>query len=246
MTATEGAGNYAADFSAGAGWHGLMLRNQRRYRPEDWKVYSDLGADVILVDVIPASPAAKVGIKSGAWVALCNQRTLEAFDAEREPVGTAVVVKYFHPRTGWQHVTLTLTARPKAKRAPRRGNRARIAFVEAGAIVTRTERPRWLGLLCYASFLSPAARLLGTFLVNVAVRNDGWTQQWSLGRLVRDLGISRATVQRSIRELQQAGFLRFSSGRHVRQNNSYAMTWPIQRERGNVFHLPRPTAEPSP
>ena len=230
---------------AGAGWHGMTLRNQRRYGQDDWKAYSDLGADVALVDIVPGSPAAKAGIKSGAWIALCNQRTLEAFDGECEPIGTAVAIKCFQPHGGWQHVTLTLTARPKVKREPRRGNRARIPLAEAGAVVSRSERPKWLGQLCRSAYLSPAARLLGCFLCNVAARNDGWAHQWSLERLVKDLGIARSTLQRSIRELQQTGYLRFSSGRQVRRNNSYAPTWPVRSERGNLVRLPLAATTPT-
>lgn len=235
----DDAGVLAASPGGAAGFHGMILRSSNRYSQDDWRVYEKLGAEVALIDVIPGSPAARAGIKGGAWVALCNQRTLEAFDAGLEPIGTVVAVKCFHPRTGWLHPTLTLTARPKVKRAPRRGNRARVPLAEAGSIITRCERPKWLGQLCRGAYLSPAARLLGCFLCNVAVRNDGWASAWSLDRLASDLGISQATVQRAIRELQAAGFLRFSSGRQVRRNNSYALTWPIQRERGNVFQLPR-------
>jgi hypothetical protein len=221
------------------GWHGIIARNQKRYSPDDWRMWGTLGGDVTLVDVAVGSPAWRAEIRNGTWVMLMNQMTFEAFEARRAPVGTTVSVKAFRPGLGHVHPTLTLVDRPKIKREPRRGNRSRIPLAEAGAVVSRSERPKWLGQLCRSAYLSPAARLLGCFFANVAVRNDGWARQWSLDRLVKDLGITQSTLQRSIRELQQAGYLRFNSGRHARRNNSYALAWPVRSERGHsLVRLP--------
>src|SRR5437870_1599719 len=100
--------------------------------------------------------------------------TFDAFEAIRAPVGTMVSVKAFRPGLGHLHPTLTLVERPKAKRAPRRQNRAKVPMTACGKPITRTDRPKWLSELDERGWLSCSARVIGSFLCNRAINDDGW------------------------------------------------------------------------
>jgi hypothetical protein len=112
--------------------------------------------------------------------------------------------------------------------------------MEAGATISRQDRPRWLGQLARSVYLSAAARVVALFLCNCAVRDDGKTDRWSVRGLALDVGLSEATIKNAMNELQRAGYLRIVSGRRSRRNNSYILTWPQPSAQTNLVFLRPP------
>jgi hypothetical protein len=242
----DGSDESGATSALPRGWHGMTLRNQSRYTPNDWKAYNALGAPTaFIVDVADYSPAWRAGLRSGSWIVQIDGKSFEAFERIDTPVGAAVLVKAFHAVRGPMEANVTLAERPKVKRAPRIASRARVPHVECGRAITREDRPKWLTKLAMARHLSFAARTVGAFLCGRAIGPSGSTDRWTYKAIARELGMARATVQRSVAELRQAGFLAVQSGRRARRINGYTLTWPLEPEAVVVpFVAPdRPSAE---
>jgi membrane-associated protease RseP (regulator of RpoE activity) len=199
-----------------------------RHTQQDWVVYQELGAgELALVNVAEYSPAWYAKLRNGTWITEIDGKSFDDFEKVGAPVGTAVVVKGFHAKRGHFETSIALGEKPKVKRSPRSASRARVPHAESGRVIARIERPKWLTALATAKYLSPIARALGSFLCNRAINNHGFTDRWSYQTLAEALGVSRATIQRAIAELRQAGFLKVQSGAKARRVNRYGVTWPV-------------------
>jgi biotin operon repressor len=225
----------------------MTARNHAPCSQDDWRNYNDLGAgDLVLVDVADYSPAWGSGLRSRSWIVDIDGRSFNDFERLGAPVGAAVVAKGFHPARGHFLATFTLVERPKVKRAPRAASRARVPHAKCGRIITRDDRPKWLTSLAMARYLSMAARLAGGFLCNRAINDHGFTDRWTYRTIARDIGVSRATVQRAIAELRQAGFIEVQSGRRARRVNGYTLTWPAAVPGEVVIPFPNRSSPQSP
>jgi len=227
--------------AAQRGWHGMRARPDRLYRPDDWRTWGKFQGDACLVDVTYDSPAWRADLRDGTWVLLANQMTFKAFEARGMPAGSVVSIKAFRPGFGDLDVTITLVDQPKPKRAPRRASRSRVPLAECGRPITRDDRPKWLMELSQNAYLSTAARTIGTFLCNRAIRDNGSTDEWPVKRIAKCVGLSRRTVERSIGELHRAGLVAIASGRRARRNNIYTCTHSPTVRDDKLVYLPHQT-----
>jgi hypothetical protein len=213
--------------AARPGWHGITARQEKRFLPEDWKLWGVLGGEATLVDVVDHSPAWRAGIRSGAWIGKIDGGTFDAFQAKGAPIGTKVIVKWTHPTRGPILAEMTLSEPPKPKQVL-----PELAF-ECGPTLKKEDRPKWLTALA-ESTASHAEVRLGVFLCQRCIGDDGCTvlertaklRPWKLGELCKRLRMSRATAFRALQGLNRLGFVDITSGQKSRRVNIYRCCWP--------------------
>jgi hypothetical protein len=213
------------------GWHGMKARNQRKYKPEDWRVWGQIGGTAVLVDVSTGSPAWRSGINTGTWIFLIDEKAFELFEQSGAPVGNVINVRAFRPDVGHINQNLILSDPPKGGRPRSNPSPA----VPCGERVAKRDRPRWLMKVSEAPKIGAAAIAVATRLAMKHARGNG--EAWpGIQTLARDLGISENTVKRALNRLHLAGFINIRSGRKAGRVNVYTLTWPAPIET-NVLRL---------
>jgi hypothetical protein len=99
-----------------AGWHGMKARHQKRYTPEDWRVWADLKHDdARLADSTRGSPAWLSDLQMGFWVLAINGMSLEAYERSPVAVGDCIEVRAFSPQLGSFHRRIALGEQPASR-----------------------------------------------------------------------------------------------------------------------------------
>jgi hypothetical protein len=213
------------------GWHGMTARSQRRYCPDDWRVWSDLGDDARLVDTARDSPAWRGDIRGDTWVVTINGMGFDAFERSAAAVGDVAEVRAFARGLGSFTRKLTLVEPPVRPAMPRQRNRAPPAWraerpVLPGKQVFKDKRPRYLE---YASE-HPHARRHAWFLALLL------KMHWHRGicprhdTIAKAAGVSTSTVKLSQACCQHFGFVRVTSGKRSHRHNTYEVCWPAGSE----------------
>jgi Helix-turn-helix domain len=220
------------------GWHGMTARDSGGYRPEDWRVYSQLGGSPVLVDVVTGSPAWRNEIHSGSWVLLVNEMAFDLFEQSGSAIGTVVNVKAFRPDIGHIAPNLILIE-PPPKVVPRR--KPKIApRVPCGEKVAKRDRPKWLMKVTETEGLSGIDVAVAARLAKKYAR--GSTAFPSIKRLAKDLRVSERTIERATARLHHVGLIEIASGQSRGRVNHYTLTWPAP-DNSNVLQLRSRTCE---
>jgi hypothetical protein len=209
------------------GWHGMKARSQRRYRPEDWKIWGELGDVARLVDTERGSPAWLADVRSGAWVLSINGQSFDAFEQVGAAVGAAVCVRVFFAGLDTFSRTFSLieprtkaSGPPQPKRTPPVWTRERAVL--PAKRVFKDSRARYLEFAARHAFVRRHVWFLAELL----------KRDWHRGIIPRHAtiaaaaGCSISAVQRSQRCCQHFGFIRVVSGKTLHRHNSYEVCWP--------------------
>jgi hypothetical protein len=211
------------------GWHGMMARNQKRYCPDDWKTWGELGGDARLVDSARGSPAWLGDLCRGVWILSINGMEFDAFERLPAAVGDVVEVRAFSAGLGSFGRKLVLVhPPPKILATPRQRSRVPPAWtreqpVLPGKQVFKDSRAPYLELAAKHPFVRRHVWLLTRLL----------KMHWHRGitprhRTIADAaGCSTAAVKRSQACCQHFGFLRVTSGKRSHRHNTYEVTWPV-------------------
>jgi hypothetical protein len=214
------------------GWHGMVARNQRRYRADDWECWGKLGDDVRLVDAVRDSPAWIADLRSGVWIISINGMAFDAFEQSHAAIGDIVEVRAFSAGLGSFSRKFALVEPPvKTSRGPRQRNRASPAWtrerpVLPGKQVFKDARPGYLEFAAQHPYVRRHTWLLARLL----------KMQWRRGIIPRHKTIAEAahvgisTVKLSQASCQHFGFLRVISGKKYHKHNVYEVCWPAGSE----------------
>jgi hypothetical protein len=217
------------------GWHGMTARPHRRYRPDDYAAWNEIGndADACLVDTVRDSPAWLGDIKSGTWVISINGMGFDAFERSSPAVGAVIEVRAFAAGLGSFSRRIVLIAPPEKDHSsgPRQRNRAPPAWkrerpVLPGKPVFKDARPCYLELAARHPFVRRHVWLLTTLL----------KMHWHRGitprhtTIAKAAGCSTTAVKRSQACCQHFGFLKVTSGKRLHRHNRYEVTWPVGSE----------------
>jgi Helix-turn-helix domain len=202
----------------------MKLRDQKRYKQDDWKVRSQFGEQVgdaaRLVDVVVGSPAWRAGFHTGTWVLLMNEMAFDLFERSGAVVGAVVNVKAYIPGVGHVSRNLILGDLPKAGRPCKPASQN----VPCGQRVEKRDRPKWL-MRVTESRQGTAAIAVATRLATKHARANAEAFP-SVRTLSKDLVISESSVKRALDKLHAAGFVDVRSGRKIGRSNLYTLTWP--------------------
>jgi hypothetical protein len=157
----------------------------------------------------------------GTWVRLIDGTSFSRFEGSRLSVGASVVVKAFRQDLGNIEVEIVLACRPK----PSRPRRAAPLVSICGAPVKKQDRPKWLMHISECTGLISADKAVAMRLATKYARERAGAFP-AVARLAADLGVSKSTVERALRRLQTAGFVKIISGRKSGRVNHYFITWP--------------------
>jgi hypothetical protein len=211
------------------GWHGMMARHQRRYRRDDWQIWSQLGDDARLVDTARDSPAWHSDLRSDVWVITIDGIGFDAFERSPAAVGDVVEVLAFSRGLGSFSRKLALAERPvRSSATPRERSRVPPAWTHEqpalpGKQVFKDTRAAYLEFAAQHPYVRRHVWLLTTLL----------KMHWHRGITPRHLtiakaaGCSVAAVKRSQACCRHFGFLRVTSGKRSHKHNTYEVTWPI-------------------
>jgi hypothetical protein len=213
----------------------MRPRPQRRYSTADWRIWSELGDEARLVDIVRGSPAWLGDLRDGTWIISIDGAGFEAFEgAGGGAVGDVIEVRAFADGLGSFVRRLALAEiASKATAAPRRRNR---------------EPPAWMGerpvLPGKQVFKDKRARYLEFASQHRHVRRHAWflarllKMHWHRGIIPRHetiakaAGVSTSTVKLSQACCQHFGFVRVISGKRSHRHNTYEVCWPAGSEPG--------------
>jgi len=208
------------------GWHGMIARPLRRYSPDDWKTWGDLG-EARLVDSARGSPAWLVDICRGIWILSINGVGFEAFERSPAAIGTLVEIHAFAPCLGSFSRTLILVEQPAKGAAPRQKKRAPPAWTRERPVLPRKQ-----------VFKEKRARYSVFAAQHPHVRHHAWfltlllKMQWRRGIIPRHetigkaAGVSTSTVKLAQACCRHFGFVRVISGKRSHRHNTYEVCWP--------------------
>jgi hypothetical protein len=182
----------------------------------------------MIVDVEDYSPAWWAGVRSGFFLIEIGGAEFDAFEGRKAPIGTTVRIKGIHLTRGWLDTQLTLTAGPKPKRPLAKHP------VECGRTVAgKEERPAWRRAIETHPEITDAEVRFAAFLADKCVYLDNKTREkdrWSIAKLAKALGMSRAKFVRARFRFLRRGFLDFVSGKESRTVTIYRLCWPKGQE----------------
>jgi hypothetical protein len=212
-----------------SGWHGIKARHQKRYTPQDWRLWADLKEDdARLADSTRGSPAWLSDLQTGFWVLSINGKPLEAFERFAAAVGDCIEVRAFSPQLGSFSRRIVLVEQPASMPLVPRGRKrtapawTRERPVLSGKCVSRKMRPAYLEFAAAHPFVRRHVWLLARLL----------KMEWRRGIIARHktiaeaAGCSLSSVKLSQAVCQHFGFLRVRSGKRSHKHNSYEVCWP--------------------
>jgi hypothetical protein len=203
---------------ADAGYLGLRPRTMEL----DYKLIAMYGPCVL---VMPRSPAAIAGLKSGDYIRSINDLTYEEFHKAMPPAGTPFEVHFWRPGCGEFRAFGALEKPPKERRKEWWEQWAATA---PGRPVRKDERP------VFMDFTSKDKRLthVDCRYLTILLNYEGYSGIFPKRRTIAEaLNCSLSTVSRCQRRCSFRGVLEVFSGKRGRSSNSYVVTWSEDHER---------------
>ncbi len=209
------------------GWHGMAERPHAQYSVTDWSTWAtvDPAGTARIVDVVPWSPAATVGIVSGDWILSLNGERMDLFDRRGAPVGTHVSATVHRIGNGPWTVDIVLVPPPARQRRQRPARPIGFPKIAHGRRLGPKERLKWETAMQEDPAVNARARDVANRLATKYAdnRNMAWPGR---ARLARDLGVSVNTIDRAKAQLSHRGWVKWVSGRVTGEANRYFLTWP--------------------
>ena len=213
------------------GYHGLRRRQERRWKPPEWKLYEVLGGVGMIVDVEDYSPAWRAGVRSGFFLIEIGGMEFDAFEGRKAPIGTTVRIKGIHPTRGALDTQLTLTASPKPKR-PLAEHPVECGRTLGGIATGKDERPLWRKAIGTNPAPSDAGAKFAGWLADEGVdyRTMHTRKKWSLAKMANALHWSKSKLTRVRSGLHRLGFIDIISGKKSHQASIIRLCWPKGQE----------------
>jgi hypothetical protein len=203
---------------AEAGYLGLRERTMEL----DYKLMAMYGTCVL---VLPRSPAAVAGLKSGDYIRSINDLSYEEFHRRMPPAGTLFEIHYWRPRAGELRACGLLEKPPKERR---KEWWEQWGATMPGRPVRKDERP------VFMNFTSKDQRLqhVDFRYLAILIDYDGYFGIFPKRKTIANaLECSLSTVSRCQCRCSYRGVLEVVSGKRHRSSNTYLVTWPEDHER---------------
>jgi hypothetical protein len=191
----------------------------------DYKLMAMYGTCVL---VLPRSPAAVAGLRSGDYIRSINDRSYEEFHRNPPPAGTPFEIHYWRPKAGERIACGLLGKLPKERQTEWW---EKWSATMPGRPVRKDERP------VYMDFISKDKRLqhVDFRYLTILLNYDGYCGIFPMRKTIANaLECSLSTVSRCQRRCSYRGVLEVVSGKRHRSSNTYLVTWPEDHERSRV------------